>query len=652
MKKLISLFGLLLIISTTMFTSCNPEAKPEPGKSDPIEKPSDTEKPELVTKEFTQQDFVIEPTSNPAWAYVTYSLSEFTGKDVTIDFSADMKVEGTKDCVLKWQVNRAPDYPVVAEYSFTSLDSDWIKVSGKNQEPINVENSFVLYLSSHEVPSADVKISVKNIKYTVTYGGSADEEPEVPAKEYPTDIFTVGEADTCGIQIGDGELKPFKIFTQDGASAVKTNLDGSVEWIATAAGGGGGGCSFYINEDKSEINMANYESIELEFVYSPLTGAWNPKASNPGFCLRILPWDSTGIFGGAIDLQYFDAKDEYGTYTGKIEIPADFADKVIASSSQDVVKAFALKFNDYERGNDKGDQVKVQLKKVKFNRKADAPADKPFDDGLTDEQRGTVKSIYYPTKDYAAINKGEEPTEYEKHAWVYLPAGYDAEDKDTKYPVFILIHGHGQNENTWGLTDQGNGGKIKGYMDRGMASGEYEKFILVCATGIASKNWGPNGAGTDMDGSNAFGGELRTDLLPYIRENYNVAEGRDNVALAGLSMGGGQTMNIGIGQCLDLISWFGAYSAAIFNTPQEYFPSVEKAFPDLDLNYLYMICGDADNLVIDGVRGVVNYINTTGWDKVGGKERFSYTEVPGGTHDFPVWFQGFDEFSRIIFKKK
>ena len=54
MKKLISLFGLLLIISTTMFTSCNPEAKPDNGTSDPIEKP------ELVTKEFTQQDFVIE----------------------------------------------------------------------------------------------------------------------------------------------------------------------------------------------------------------------------------------------------------------------------------------------------------------------------------------------------------------------------------------------------------------------------------------------------------------------------------------------------------------------------------------------------------------------------------------------------------------
>lgn len=656
MKKLISLFGLLLIISTTMFTSCAPEAKPDNGTSDPIEKPSDTEKPELVTKEFTQQDFVIEPTSNPAWAYVQYSLSEFTGKDVTIDFSADMKVEGTKDCVLKWQVNRAPDYPVVAEYSFTSLDSDWIKVSGKNQEPINVENSFVLYLSSHEVPSADVKISVKNIKYTVTYGGSAaEEEPEVPAKEYPTDIFTVGEAGTCGLQLGDGELKPFEVYSNGSvATDIKVNDDGSVEWIASAAGGAGGGAALYLNGEDGTIDLANYESIDVEFVYSPITGSWNPKAKNPSFAVRILPWDATGIFGGAEDLIYFETNEEgYGTYKGKFEITGDFVNKIKNSADFDAVKAFTLKFNDYERGNSDGDRVKVQLKTVKFNKKAGAPADKVFDDGLDEADYGTVQSIFYPTQDYTVT---ENAPKYEKHGWVYLPAGYDANDKDTKYPVFILLHGFGQNENSWGLSDQGNGGKIKGYMDRRMKSGEAEKFILVCVTGVASQNWGSgkggNGKGEDFNGFNAFGEELRNDLLPYIRENYNVKEGRDNVALAGLSMGGGQTMNIGIGQSLDLISYFGAFSAAIFNSAEEYIPSVEKAFPDLDINYLYMICGDADNRVIDGVRGVVNYIETNGWDKLGekGKERFTYVEVPGGTHDFPVWYQGFKEYITYIFK--
>jgi len=640
-----------LIISTTMFTSCNPEAKPDNGTSDPIEKP------ELVTKEFTLADMEfdgLKPASS--WAYFTEDLSAFAGKEVTINLTADVEVENntTEDYKIWFQINNGSEYPGVnGETDLFAPGTNKKTITGTATVKIN--SGAMLYLTTHN-KTADVKIKVTNFKYTVTYGGSAaDEEPEVPAKEYPTDIFTVGKAGTCGIQIGDGELKSFKIFTQDGASAVKTNSDGSVEWMATAAGGGGGGVSFFVNSDESEINIANYESIELEFVYSPITGKWNPKAKLPGFALRILPWDSTGIFGGYVDDGlYFDTEEEYGTCTKTIKIPADIADKVIASSSQDAVKAFALKFNDYQRGNDNGDQVKVQLKKVKFNRKANAPADKPFDDGLTDEQRGTVEHITYKTKDYY---DSANLTEYEKKAWVYLPAGYDATNKDKKYPVWILLHGSGQNENTWGLTNEGNGGKIKGYMDRNMANGDSKEFILVCASGISSKKWYGAVApemGTaefnDYSGAyNGFGEELREDLLPYIRENYNVADGRENVALAGLSMGGGQTMNIGIGQCLDLISWFGAYSAAIFNTPQEYFPSVEKAFPDLDLNYLYMICGDAD-FVYSGVISFVDYIKTTGWDKVGGSERFSYTEVPGGTHDFPVWYKGFDEFSRIIFK--
>ena len=73
------------------------------------------------------------------------------------------------------------------------------------------------------------------------------------------------------------------------------------------------------------------------------------------------------------------------------------------------------------------------------------------------------------------------------------------------------------------------GGKTKGYLDRGMAkpAGEAEsvrKFILVVVTGVASSDWGPNGQGNDINGFNAFGGELRNDILPYMRANYNVAE--------------------------------------------------------------------------------------------------------------------------------
>ncbi len=634
MKKLISLFGLLLIISTTMFTSCNPEAEEV-----------------LVTDEIVLEDMEFDG-NDPAqsWAFFIHDLSKYAGKEATFELSADVKVVNntTEPYGIWFQVNNGSEYPGLHDEDpgklFEPGESEQ-KISGTAK--IKVNNGASLYLSTHNETS-DVKIYVKNFKCLVTYKTSGK-----PAKQktYPTDIFTVGEEGSCGLQIGDGDLKPFEVYTSgSAASDIKVNDDGSVEWIAIAASGGGGAAALYLNGEDGTIDLANYESIDVEFVYSPITGAWNPSANNPRFAMRILPWDATGIFGGAEDLIYFEPenKDGYGTYKGTLKITEDFINKVVNSADFDAVKAFALKFDDYKRGNDDGDKVKVQLKKVKFNKKAGAPADKVFDDGLDEADYGTVQSIYYPTQDYTVT---ENAPKYEKHGWVYLPAGYDANDKDTKYPVFILLHGYGQNENTWGLSDKGNGGKIKGYMDRRMKSGEAEKFILVCVTGVASQNWGPNGKGQDFNGFNAFGGELRKDLLPYIRANYNVAEGRDNVALAGLSMGGGQTMTIGIGECLDLISYFGGFSPALFTDVDKYISSVDDSFPEYDIKHLYMICGDADD-GIGSFKEYGTYIKTNGWDKLGekGKERFTYVEVPGGAHDFPVWYQGFKEFITYVFK--
>ena len=278
-----------------------------------------------------------------------------------------------------------------------------------------------------------------------------------------------------------------------------------------------------------------------------------------------------------------------------------------------------------------------------------ATTDTNVDDGLTDAQRGTVESIEYPTRDWSVdADKVTDADKYNKHAWIYLPAGYDSVDTETKYPVFILLHGFGQNENTWGLSDQGRGGKIKGYMDRGMAKGDVKKFILVCVTGVADKSWGPNGSGNSFSGYNYFGGELRNDLLPYIRSNYNVAEGRDNVAIAGLSMGGGQTFNIGIGECLDLISNFAGFSGALFSTAEEFTTKVDgtEAFKDLKIHNLYMICGDADDLVYGSFPGYVEAMAK--WDRVENFESYVY---PGGTHDFPVWYYGFNDFIHMVFQE-
>lgn len=452
-----------------------------------------------------------------------------------------------------------------------------------------------------------------------------------------------------GITLRD-KKEAFTIFESDSAKEVTVNEDGSVSWIATAAGGAGGGVSFYAKSNKNEINIANYESIDLEFDYSPVEGKWADGAQFPGFCLRILPYDSTGLFGGFEDLEYFDAQEKSGTLTYTVNIPDTFAAQFTASADFDSALGFALKFNDYQRGNDNGDELQVVLKNVKFNAKPNAPADKKFDDGLSANDYGKVVSINYPTHDYTVdeANWTEEDS-YEKHAWVYLPAGYDANDTNTKYPVFILLHGFQQNENTWGLSDEGRGGKIKGYMDRGMKKGDVEKFILVVATGVASKNWGPDGSGTDMNGFNAFGSELRGDLLPYIRANFNVKDGRDNVALAGLSMGGGQTFTIGIAKCLDLISNFAGFSGALFTGADEFIASVDgnAAFDGFKIHNLYMTCGDADWMVYGSYPGYVEAMRN--WDRV--ENLVDYT-FPGGTHDFPVWYHGFNDFIHIVFQEK
>ncbi|OUM63457.1 carbohydrate esterase family 1 protein [Piromyces sp. E2] len=460
------------------------------------------------------------------------------------------------------------------------------------------------------------------------------------------------EEPTYGITLRDTKEK-FSIFT-DGSAA--TNIeqleDGSVSWIATAAGGGGGGVAFYVKANKKEINIANYESIDIEMDYSPVEEKWNVEAKNPSFCLRILPWDSAGMFGGYEDLEYFDTETISGTLTYNVKIPSNFADTIIKSSDYDSILGFAIKFNDYQRGNTDGDQLKVHLKNVKFNAKKNAAEDIVFDDGLKDSQRGSVIEINYPTRDYTVEESAlTDADRYEKHAWVYLPAGYDASDKTTKYPVFILIHGFGQNENSWGLSNKGRGGKIKGYMDRGMANGNVEKFILVVASGVASKNWGPNGAGNDVDGFNAFKGELRDDLIPYVRANFNVKEGRDNVALAGLSMGGGQTLRIGIVECLDLISNFAGLSPSLFLGPKEFMDAIDgnKDFDGLKIRNFYMITGDADHRIfVDyDFPGFVKEMKK--WDRI---ENFKDYIFPGGTHDFPVWYKGFNDFIQMVFKYK
>lgn len=273
-----------------------------------------------------------------------------------------------------------------------------------------------------------------------------------------------------------------------------------------------------------------------------------------------------------------------------------------------------------------------------------------------EEPKGQVIEINYPTRDYTVAEDSlTAQDKYNKHAYVYLPAGYNAQDTDTKYPVVILMHGDGGDETTWTLNRSYS--EIKNSLDEGMVCGEVKEFILVTPCGVSDKSCNSHLGYSKKAGVREFGKELRNDLLPYLRENFNILEGRENVAMAGLSMGAEQTMDIGIGQCLDLISYFGAFSCTPFTVnfdynskylePAAYINQVENTFPDetQSIKLLYMICGTTDSNFYPGFCVYVPAMSE--WDRI---EQFESDAIENAGHEWRVWTKGFNQFTRYLFK--
>lgn len=178
-----------------------------------------------------------------------------------------------------------------------------------------------------------------------------------------------------------------------------------------------------------------------------------------------------------------------------------------------------------------------------------------------------------------------------RKANVYLPPNYS---KETQYPVLYLLHGIGGDENEWVQFVSPND-----LFDNLIADGKAVPMIVVMPNGRALPD--------DSAGGNVFAPEraigfahferdLLDFLIPAIQSKYSTLTDRDHRALAGLSMGGGQTFNFGLGH-LDTFAWVGAFSAAP-NTkpPEELVPDPAAAKAQLKL--LYISCGNKDGLII------------------------------------------------------
>ncbi|HJS55823.1 MAG TPA: alpha/beta hydrolase-fold protein, partial [Chitinophagaceae bacterium] len=207
-------------------------------------------------------------------------------------------------------------------------------------------------------------------------------------------------------------------------------------------------------------------------------------------------------------------------------------------------------------------------------------APKGFDSLRADIPHGKIDSISYFSKTVDTIRR----------ALIYTPPGFS---KKKKYPVLYLLHGIGGDEKEWL-----NGGKPQVILDNLYAESKIEPMIVVLPNGRAMKNDRAGGNIMAPDRVQAFATfekDLLNDLIPFIEKKYPVLADSEHRAVAGLSMGGGQSLNFGLGNP-DKFAWVGGFSSAP-NTkpPQELVPNPEETKKQLKL--LWISCGDNDGLI-------------------------------------------------------
>jgi enterochelin esterase-like enzyme len=250
------------------------------------------------------------------------------------------------------------------------------------------------------------------------------------------------------------------------------------------------------------------------------------------------------------------------------------------------------------------------------------PVPEGFDKAREGIAHGKLEMVEYDSKSVGNKRK----------ALVYTPPDYSS---NMKYPVLYLLHGIGGDEEEWR-----RGGHPEIILDNLIADQKAVPMIIVMPNGRAQKN--DRAEGNVMASAPAFAvfeRDLLEDVIPAIEARYSVQPDREHRALAGLSMGGGQSLNFGLAH-LDKFAWIGGFSSAP-NTkpPGELVPDPEAAKKQLKL--LWLSCGNKDGLIRISQR-LHAYLKE--------KEVPHVWHVDGNGHDATHWRKNLWLFAQRIFK--
>jgi enterochelin esterase-like enzyme len=225
------------------------------------------------------------------------------------------------------------------------------------------------------------------------------------------------------------------------------------------------------------------------------------------------------------------------------------------------------------------------------------------------------------------------PLKQPQGLYIYLPPNYDSEPS-RRYPILNLRHGATDDESGW--SQLGRAGVI---LDNLIAQRKAVPMIIVMTNGT------PHNAG-QRNSMDILAEELLDDVVPFVEKNYRVLPGRENRAIAGLSMGAWQSINIGLNH-LDKFAWVGAFSSGVITNPgfdlDQYVPHFLSRPDEVNrqLKLLFLSCGTEDP----------RYGADMSLGNVLTQHRISHVWYPTpGVHEFRVWRHSLYEFAQRLFR--
>jgi enterochelin esterase-like enzyme len=257
---------------------------------------------------------------------------------------------------------------------------------------------------------------------------------------------------------------------------------------------------------------------------------------------------------------------------------------------------------------------------------------------------GTVSAIWEPST----------AMKTPRRMFVYTPPGY--EESTAKYPVLYLLHGSGGDEDAWPTM-----GIANVIMDNLIAQGKSKPMIVVmpnayfnelASLDLAGPRTAPPpgvGGNSGAQGFDANEKDIVDDMIPFVEKRFRALPGRENRALAGLSMGAGITLNVGLKR-LDVFASIGVLSSGNFRDPSAGMASLPKINPEFladpaatrgKLRLLFFSCGTEDPRM-EGMAKVAEELNSR-------KIPVTLKRYPG-EHEWKVWRHSLADMAPMLFR--